>query len=320
MTKCLGCGAILQDKDSFKEGYTRYLDNKFCERCFQIKHYNKYSFVNLDSKKYLANIEKIEKTGDLVLLVTDFLNLDNIKKIKVKNPTILVITKRDIMPKGMYEEKILANIKGSFVYKIFVSAKNNYNLDLLLRKIEEFKKSKNVYVIGFTNAGKSTLINKFLKNYGGMNEELTTSILPSTTIDFNYINISDDLVLVDTPGLIDEGSIYNLVGGEELRKIIPRKEIRPIIYQIKSLQTIVLDKYASLFLDDNNITIYMSNDLVISRFYKEKVIDNFNFYDINVLANHDLVIEGLGFIKFKKGGKVKLGLLKGVSYFMRKSY
>ena len=320
MTKCLGCGAILQDKDSFKEGYTRDLDNKFCERCFQIKHYNKYSFVNLDSKKYLANIEKIEKTDDLVLLVTDFLNLDNIKKIKVKNPTILVITKRDIMPKGMYEEKILANIKGSFVYKIFVSAKNNYNLDLLLRKIEEFKKSKNVYVIGFTNAGKSTLINKFLKNYGGMEEELTTSILPSTTIDFNYININNDLVLVDTPGLIDEGSIYNLVGGEELRKIIPRKEIRPIIYQIKSLQTIVLDKYASLYLDDNNITIYMSNDLVISRFYKEKVIDNFNFYDINVLANHDLVIEGLGFIKFKKGGKVKLGLLKGVSYFMRKSY
>lgn len=320
MTKCLGCGAILQDKDSFKEGYTRDLDNKFCERCFQIKHYNKYSFVNLDSKKYLANIEKIEKTDDLVLLVTDFLNLDNIKKIKVKNPTILVITKRDIMPKGMYEEKILANIKGSFVYKIFVSAKNNYNLDLLLRKIEEFKKSKNVYVIGFTNAGKSTLINKFLKNYGGMEEELTTSILPSTTIDFNYININNDLVLVDTPGLIDEGSIYNLVSGEELRKIIPRKEIRPIIYQIKSLQTIVLDKYASLYLDDNNITIYMSNDLVISRFYKEKVIDNFNFYDINVLANHDLVIEGLGFIKFKKSGKVKLGLLKGVSYFMRKSY
>ena len=78
----------------------------------------------------------------------------------------------------------------------------------------------------------------------------------------------DDLVLIDTPGLIDEGSIYNLVSGDELRRIIPRTEIRPIIYQVKSLQTIVIDKYASLYLDDNNITIYMSNDLKINRFYK----------------------------------------------------
>lgn len=319
MIKCLGCGAILQSDDKTKDGYTRNLDNKFCERCFQIKHYNKYSFVNLDSDKYLDNIKKIEKTNDLVLLVTDFLNLDNIKKIKIKNPIILVITKRDIMPKGMYEERMLNNIKGNFIYKIFVSSKNNYNLDLLLEKIKQFKKSKNVYVIGFTNAGKSSLINKFLKNYGGKEEEITTSILPSTTLDLNYIDINENLTLVDTPGLIAEGSFYNLVSGDELRRIIPRKEIKPIIYQVKSAQTIVLDKYASLFLDDNNITIYMSNDLSISRFYKDKINESFEYFEVDILENSDLVIEGLGFVKFKKNGKVKLGLPKGVLYSLRKS-
>ena len=320
MTKCLGCGALMQCEDKNKEGYTRSLDNKFCERCFQIKHYNKYSFIDADGKRFLENVKEIEKTGDLVLLVTDFLNLDNISKFKIKNPVILVITKRDIMPKSFYEERFLNSIKCDLnvVGKILVSAKNNYNLDALLEMINKYKRSKNVYVAGFTNAGKSSLINKFLKNYGNKAEEITTSILPSTTIDLNYISIMDDLVLIDTPGLIDEGSIYNLVSGDELGRIIPRREIRPIIYQIKSLQTVVIDKYASLYLDDNNITIYMSNDLQINRFYKERVIYNFKYYDIDVLEGSDLVIKGLGFIRFKKSGKVRLGLPRGVLYTFRK--
>ena len=49
--------------------------------------------------------------------------------------------------------------------------------------IMKYKKSNNVYVIGYTNAGKSTLVNKFLKNYGSYNGEITVSNLPSTTLD-----------------------------------------------------------------------------------------------------------------------------------------
>ena len=61
----------------------------------------------------------------------------------------------------------------------------------------------------------------------------------------------------------------------------------------------------------------MSNDLKINRFYKERVTDNFKYYDIDVLEGADLIIKGLGFIRFKKSGKVRLGLPKGVLYTFR---
>ena len=42
MNKCTGCGAVLQNIDTTKEGYVVNLDNKLCERCFRIKNYNEY--------------------------------------------------------------------------------------------------------------------------------------------------------------------------------------------------------------------------------------------------------------------------------------
>ena len=40
-------------------------------------------------------------------------------------------------------------------------------MDLVFEKINELKTSENVYVVGYTNSGKSTLINKIIYNMGG---------------------------------------------------------------------------------------------------------------------------------------------------------
>ena len=63
----------------------------------------------------------------------------------------------------------------------------NLILDYLLKRIKYFQVTKNVYVCGHTNAGKSSLINKLIKNYSDSKQELTISPLPSTTL--NLINI-----------------------------------------------------------------------------------------------------------------------------------
>ena len=39
MIKCAGCGVNLQSDFPDKEGYTKDLNNKYCERCFNIIHY-----------------------------------------------------------------------------------------------------------------------------------------------------------------------------------------------------------------------------------------------------------------------------------------
>ena len=95
--------------------------------------------------------------------------------------------------------------------------------------------------MGYTNAGKSTMINKILYNYTEKEPMITTSLLPSTTIDAITIEINESLTLIDTPGLLEEGNILELVDANLLKKIVPRKELKPITYQLKDKQSIIVD-------------------------------------------------------------------------------
>ena len=78
--------------------------------------------------------------------------------------------------------------------KIIVSSKNNYNLDLLMEKINNYKKTNNVYFVGYTNAGKSSLLNKIIKLCNLDDTLITTSSLPATTIDLIHIKINNAII------------------------------------------------------------------------------------------------------------------------------
>lgn len=321
MNKCEGCGSILQNENPNNEGYVKDLSKKLCQRCFRIRHYNEYKKIDKDNNYYLSIINKIEKTNDLVVLVTDFLNLDLL--INIKNPTILVLSKRDLIPRNIDEEKLLKDIKTNtnIIDKIIISSKNNYNLDLLYEKIKKYKKTKNVYVIGFTNAGKSTLINKIIKNYGEDENYLTTSNLPSTTLDLIKININETLTLIDTPGLLDEGSIILNADDKLLKKITPSKEIKPITIQVKIPQSIIIDEIAKIDIKEKtNLIFYISNNLKIDRFYKENSkLSELKKQTINIKKNHDLVIKGLGFIKATADTKLTLYIDEKIKFIIRQS-
>ena len=316
MTRCIGCGAILQDVYPNEEVYTNDLSNELCERCFNIKHYNRY--VRVKDKDYTQIIKEIDLKKDLIILVTDFLNLYNLDDLKVDSPVILVVTKADLLPRSINKEGLLKRIKCKLnvVSKILISSKNNFNLDLLYSEILKYKKTNNVYVIGYTNAGKSTLVNKMLKNYGNIVGEITTSNLPSTTLDLINNKVNNELTLIDTPGLLDSGSLVLLSSKELLKKITPKKEIRPISYQVKGKQYLFFEDFMRLDLEDTNIICYMSNDIEIRRVYKDRE-SILKRYDFKIGINQDLVIKGLGFITFKKNCDVTLWLTKECKYLIR---
>lgn len=323
MTKCLGCGAFLQSEDITKEGYTKDLTKDICERCFKIRHYNEYKFIDKDNKYYLDIISKIEKTKDLVILVTDFLNTESLNELNIKNKVLLVLAKRDLIPRHLDENKLINNIETNLniVDKVVVCSKNNYNLDLLLSKINKYKTSNNVYVIGYTNAGKSTLINKMIKDYALEKTEITTSILPSTTLDLIEVKIDNNLTIIDTPGLLDDGSIILEVEGNMLNKILPKKELNPPVIQVKVNQTIIIDDLIRIDVEKGtNLIFYISNDLKLDRYYKENdKLNNLPSQELKINANSDIVIKGLGFIKVTKETKVKLYLNDKIKYQIRES-
>ncbi len=318
MIKCEGCGAFLQDEFPDKEGYTQNLNGKLCNRCFNIKHYNKY--LKVPSKDYGTLIRKIDGEGELFLLVTDFLNLYNLDEINLKSPVILVITKADIFPRSINKDYFLKKLtcKLNVISKVIVSSKNNYHLDLLYDLILKYKRSDRVYVTGYTNGGKSTLVNKMLKNYGHGIEKVTVSNLPSTTLDLLEVKINDELTLIDTPGLLDDGSLVLKASKDVLNKICPKKEIRPISYQIKERQSLLIDDFLRLDLENVNIICYMSNELNYKRVYKKRDC-LLKRYDLKIKKGEDLVIKGLGFISFMQDSEFTLWLIDGVEYIIRDS-
>lgn len=322
MSKCLGCGAVLQDENVNLDGYTSDLNNRYCKRCFDITHYNKYLLSNKSNEEYLKKIDLIRKTNDLVILTVSLFEMIDFSSLNISNPVILVFTKKDLIPRSIKERKILDNINSNLNIKakLFISSKNNYNLDLLMDLINKYKVSKNVYLVGLTNAGKSSLINKIVKNYSKASGDITVSNLPSTTLDFIEKKINSDLVLIDTPGLLDDGNIINVIP-DYIKKIVPSKEVNPIIYQIKCKQSIVIEDFLRIDLFDvNNIIFYVSNNLNFGRIYKDSdKLWNLKKYDLDILDNQDLVIKGLGFINFKKKCNINLYLCDGVKFFIRNS-
>lgn len=329
--RCQGCGIELQDENVLLEGYTTSMDNDICQRCFRMKNYGEYQVVAKSNDEYIEILKRVGQTKDLVLYVTDLLNLEkNIEEIRtiIPNKMILVLNKIDILPKSVKETKLieyLASKNINFEEVIVISANKNYNIDYLLKKIKFHQTSKNVYVVGHTNAGKSSLINKLIKNYSNNNQELTMSPLPSTTLNTINIEINEYLTLIDTPGLVDIGSILNHVDEKLVKKISPKKEIKPRTYQLRRNQSIVIEDIIRIDYvegEKNSFTLFISNDLKVKRllnlFNNEELKDK-NKITYDIKYDEDLVISGLGFIKIVNKGIINLYIDKDIDSFTRKS-
>ena len=327
MFKCAGCGVILQDKDKNDLGYTLDLTKELCERCFRIRNYNDYKIVIKDNNDFINILKDVNITNDLVVLVVDIFNINkNLEQISkyLNNDILLVLTKRDILPKSCYDKKLIEyfnNYNLNIVDSVIISSVKNYNFDELYNKINLYKKSKDVYVVGFTNSGKSTMINKILYNYSTNNTVITTSNLPSTTIDSIRVCVNDTLTLIDTPGLLDDGDIINYVSASTLKKIIPVKEIKPITYQIKMFQSIFVEDLVRLDVcDKNSLTMYVSNNLETNRVFKDSnKLKNLKKHELLLEDDSDIVIQGLGFIKITNKSKIILYTKEGVRVFVRKN-
>ncbi len=318
--KCIGCGIVLQDVDICLPGFTKNIASKYCERCFRIKNYNEYQKIDKNIGDFYSIIEEINSTDDLVLLVVDLMSIgEELRRLvsKLKNKPLMVISKRDIFSYKVKDQKLINMLSVSCVDKIVVSANKNYNIDLLLEKINLYKNSKNVYLVGLTNSGKSTLINKIIYNYTDLNSTITTSMLPSTTLDTIEIKINDNLNLIDTPGIIDIGNISNYVDNDTLKKLFIKREIKPITYQIKCKQYFLIDDFIKIeCLEPCDMTFYISNQLKITRFFKDIKVD-FNKQQLVTTSNCDVVINGLGFIAINRKVKVNIFTYDGVEVYIR---
>lgn len=287
MTKCVGCGIKLQEKDKNELGYTPNLNNELCERCFKLKNYNILTNkgINIDNDKL---INKINELNACVLFLVDFINLDSevieaYKKIKSKK--ILIITKADIIPKNIKYQKLIQNIKNIYDIKedlILTSSKTKLNIKTITKLCLE---EKNICLAGFTNAGKSSLINALVGS------DITVSKKSNTTQDFIKLNV-DGINIYDAPGFMSNIN----------RENIPRSIIRPITYQFPSKHYLLIQDIKLNILENSNFTIYVGNEANIIRRKENENVE----CKIIVPKNSDVIIKGFGFINFKNTCMISL--------------
>lgn len=330
MTKeCLGCGSVLQTIAPKEEGFVKssvLSKADYCERCFKIKHYGEYSVLDkkIDTDGIIRNINS-DNLASVAILI-DALNInDNIKKYikRFKNKKYILITKKDILPKSLKEKKLIEYIKNNVCDTeniMCISSVKNYNIDNFLNKIKE-DNVKRLYIVGFTNSGKSTFINHLLTSQM-KNPMITTSAIPNTTASYITIKLDNKITIVDTPGFIDSNAVYNFIDYNKTIKLYPKKEIRVKTFQIRNGYSIVINDI--LRIDNlgkcNSFSFYMSDKLRYEKVkFKNEKLKILPSISIETNECTDVLINGLGFIRITKPGEFKIYALDEKMISIRKS-
>lgn len=301
--KCIGCGSILQNVDDSKVGFVPYKnieEASYCQRCFKLKNYNEkvMNEVLIDEKEV---IDTVNKNNSYVFFLVDFLNIsqETINTFKTINvDKTLVISKSDLIFKDIKLDKVSNNLKEIYNIEdniIFLSSKKNYNINSIFSILNKNNK-KSCYILGYTNAGKSTLINNLKQD-----NKIIESSMPNTTLDFISIKIND-YEIIDTPGFSLKNTFYKDNEYNLIKRMNPVYFVSPINYQVKENQIFLIED--RLFLkgfENNNITFYISNLIRIKKIYKDEDI---KYKEIEVDDNSDIVISSLGFINVKKKCKL----------------
>lgn len=359
---CIGCGVAVQAENPKGLGYAPpsalQKDDVICQRCFRLRHYNEVADVELTDQDFLDILHKLGQEDSLIVKVIDIFDFNGswipgIQRFVGSNPVMLVGNKVDLLPRSTNKDKLISWMKKQAVelglkpaHVMLVSAEKGNAIEEALEKIEDMRNGKDVYVVGCTNVGKSTFINRIIKEVSNIGDLITTSHFPGTTLNMIKIELDDGKSLVDTPGIINHHQMAHFVSSKELKVITPKKEIKPRVYQLNEEQTLFFGGLARIdYLGDGrrSLICYLSNAVEIHRTKRENAdqlyekhaggmlqppgqdtLDLFPplvRHDIKLKDDEmDIVFSGLGWITVKeKGARLAAYAPKGVSVLVRPS-
>lgn len=369
---CKGCGVELQSYNENSQGYIPKeklisSDNIICKRCFRLKHYGENLEKEEDSKIYKLEVSKAINNADIVMPIFDIIDFESSFTIEIidllEDKVLLpVINKIDLLPGYIHVSEISKWVKyyltenNIFPEDIaYISTKNRYGVNGIFRKIQYIAKNIlckkidsniKVAIIGVSNVGKSSLINLLL------NKNISTVSKFSGTTKKSIKNLKNTkefkITFIDTPGLIPEGRLSDLLTKDLSYKLVPSSQIPRKTFRLKENQvfmfsnlvylkvkeipkdknTAIITAYAS-----KNIKFHLTNENKAINLFKSKFFDlldeeNYNkYFSQEFIKNNfyidefeDLSISGLGYIEVKRGPiEIELYYPKHVKVSVRKS-
>ncbi|PSN49800.1 hypothetical protein C0J52_01392 [Blattella germanica] len=190
---CGGCGALLHCRDPAIPGYipSEIFENQdqitlrsiVCQRCHFMRQYDTALNVIISPDEYPKLMAHIKEKMALIVLMVDLLDFpcsiwpEIMNIIGRKQPVVLVGNKVDLLPPDSrgylhrIKECLVNNLNHSGIpernikHVALISAKTGYGVEELITKLHNIWEYKgDVYLLGCTNVGKSTLFNALLQS------------------------------------------------------------------------------------------------------------------------------------------------------------
>lgn len=347
---CLGCGTKKQTDNKNNLGYVRNLENLYCDRCYQLKHRNE-KFKQISDENYFYDVvEKTISPYETVILVVDVTNInasinDQLRSLLKNKKIFLIANKVDIIPQVIRPIKVLNWLEKildlNFIDILLVSTFKKLNIDEIINSLHEEEISE-IPIIGMANVGKSSLVNALIKSKTPDEDlNIISSPYAGTTLDEIKVDV-DGITFIDTPGIVNNYNIQNVLGKESLKLVIPKKEYRQRTYQLQPGNSLLISSLVELdFIKgaDVSCSVFVSDNINIHRFKthnreeirnkhlfneflsipnqeEKELFTQFRNINLPIPQNKMLLIDGLGWVTFnnKKEIEFKLTIPSNVGY------
>ena len=359
--RCQSCGAILQTESKKEAGFISkaIVENgvpkiPYCNSCYEkMLSLNSSSLDHETDKDILKILKDAVATDALIVWMMDLfnfngtLNPDVVKKIK-KLPIVVIGTKRDLMPSLATDEMLIRYLDERFsevginpISIKLIGSEDQIDIKAFLAAFAEYRKGRDIYLLGELNSGKTTFINKLLKNYKNNTRwQVKTELYPGTNSDVLEIPLTNSSFFYELPGLSNSTSVYSRVEASVQKIITPKKEVTmtrkfigdgtaicvgnlACLYVIKghhtSIRVFTAEKVEIKTVANEKVEDFMANNLkkktlkpVSERYRTFRDYDMFEYDLEDDDLRHDISIEGLCWFSMRgKGQTIRVLLPKG---------
>lgn len=352
--RCYQCGEILQDKNPKEKGYynSKIFKNDiarhvaFCDECYdKIKSINNSMLAKDVDDEILTILDDAFATDAVILWAVDLftfngvLNEDLVNRVK-KLDVVVVGTKFDLLKKHISEDNmkqfVLEQFKEAGINPIEIVILDNVkHLDMtdLFNKMNKIRRGHDVYMLGTSECGKTTLINKFLSTYKNKTKRtIHSSIYPNTSVNLLEIPLSNSASLYEMPGFSLVNTVLGKVEKDVQKLITPKKEIKITTKILKTGDALMIGSLAYFSIEKSKPTtfkFYSAEGVEVKKVPSKKVnaliinntktklvkpvskrINAYIDYDLfeykmdNDEKKHDISISGLGWLNFTARGQI----------------
>ena len=363
--KCYNCGAVLQSSDPTKEGYVNkeVLENGsqnflFCNKCFEIERFRPKTNEPLINDDLVKIVEDSKKKQALLVYVINLFSFEasfshKINEIINGMNILVVANKFDLMPKGTNEDETREYVAHRFradgvhVEKDNIVLANAFDDDTarnIIAQIYELKNGKDVYIIGSKLAGKTTLIDSFLRVYKNLSQgNIVSQEYPGTNARVLQLPLSPRTMMYEIPSIPHNNSILYNLDANAMRKVYVNKAVEHKDIALKKDEVLWFGGMSFIELLEGkktSIRCYFAEGVQLKKhsnrkceerfvsaiakkaikpyYSKIKTVKDMDVFEIKITeANYrDIGIQGLGWFNFlAKGQTFRIYVPKGVSIY-----